>query len=168
MAHKRRRSALSFMVAVLFCVGLPLSAQPAANSPHDGGLPADIAALQQRAQNGDGHAAYLLGRAYMEGKGVHQDLRKAGAWFTLAANRGSADGDFALGYLYEHGEGFARNFHRAVIYYIAAAESGHPEAENNLASMYEHGKGVKKNLQQAMRWYLAAANQGEMIAQCNL
>lgn len=109
MAHERRVSAFRLIGIVLFWIAVQLSAQETVSSSHARDL-VDIVELQQLARNGDGHAAYLVGRAYMDGTGVDQDLQQAIAWFALATANGSADGDFGLGYLYEHGPAIPSQF----------------------------------------------------------
>jgi TPR repeat protein len=168
MANSRSLLPITLLTAVWFCSST-LAAQPSLDPAGDEEkLQADIPSLRQLAHQGDGKAAYLLGRAYMMGTGVGRDYQESAKWFKQAATEGSAEADFALGFLYEQGKGVARDYPQAVFYYSAAAKLGYPAAENNLASMYEHGQGVPKDFREAERWYRAAAIQGEIIAQCNL
>lgn len=128
----------------------------------------DVASLQQRAQQGDARAAYLLGQFFMTGSGVPRDYQQAAKWFGEAAKQNQLDAQFWLGFLYENGFGVARDYKTAFSNYSAAAMQGQAAAQNNLATMYQRGRGTKKNLHAAERWYRASAVQSFTTAQCNL
>lgn len=46
--------------------------------------------IKPQAKNGDPSAQYLLGRLYMNGKGVEQDYSQASYWFQQSAMQGFA------------------------------------------------------------------------------
>jgi len=56
----------------------------------------DIAALRQKAEQGDIEAQWSLGSAYGNGQGVPQNDKEAARWFRLAANQGHEKAEAAL------------------------------------------------------------------------
>ena len=48
--------------------------------------------------------------AYLNGRGVPQDYRKAAKWYHLAAERGHGGAQFALGIMYNKGQGVPIDF----------------------------------------------------------
>src|SRR5579862_28540 len=101
---------ITLLATVWFC-SLTLAAQRMLDRTNDGEQrQVDIPSLQLLAHQGDGNAAYLLGRAFMMGTDVSQDYRESAKWFLQAAANGSPDAEFALGYLYEQGKGVVRDY----------------------------------------------------------
>ena len=66
-------------------LALSLAASAFAADP----LPANLAALQTKAENGNAIAQYNLGLAYANGRGVPWDPIEAYVWLTLASEQGS-------------------------------------------------------------------------------
>ncbi|MFP6637066.1 MAG: sel1 repeat family protein, partial [Nitrospinaceae bacterium] len=52
------------------------------------------------AKQGEAKAQYLLGEAYLEGKGAPQKYDLALKWFRLAAEQGNSDAQGNLGVMY--------------------------------------------------------------------
>jgi TPR repeat protein len=61
--------------------------------------------LQALATAGDADAAYSLGSAYNDGRGVPRNPRLAAEWFERAAMQDHVEAQFSLGFLYLHGSG---------------------------------------------------------------
>ena len=64
-------------------------------------LSPEIAALKEKANQGDPQAQFDLGWAYGEGEGVAQDDSQSVHWYQLAANQGHANAQFNLGVMYD-------------------------------------------------------------------
>ncbi len=116
--------------------------------------------FRQAADRGHGPAAYELGEAYNDGRGVAKDLNEGAKWINTAAVRGEPRAQYAVGAaLYNDAKG-SQDYARAVRYLEDAAEQGHPGAQYLLGECYANGRGVTKNLSWAARWYGKAAEQG--------
>ena len=57
------------------------------------------------AEQGDAKAQHILGRMYVNGVGVTQDVKEAVKWWRLAAEQGHLIGQAALCIMYDKGEG---------------------------------------------------------------
>jgi len=107
-----------------------------------------------------------LAWAYLNGRGVTQDLSKATAWYFMCAGRGDTECYFQLGKRFQRGDD--RNPQLAANMYRAAADAGHAAAQNNLGEMYERGDGVDIDRQRAFALYSQAAQQGNLTASLHL
>ncbi|NIA70759.1 sel1 repeat family protein [Pelagibius litoralis] len=116
--------------------------------------------FQEAAERGHGPAAFELGEAYNEGRGVEQDLNAGAKWINAAAGRGEPRAQYLVGAAYYAGDDVEQDFVRAVSYLDDAAGQGHAPAQFLLAECYANGRGVTKNLSWAARWYGKAAEQG--------
>jgi len=119
--------------------------------------------LERAAANGDGQAAYKLGRLYHDGARVGRDMRKAFAWFQKGATNGDRDAQADLGMMYNSGRGVQQDKAKAEECYIKlfamdlkAAESGVAKAQAYVAKHYEVGEGVAKDEGKAEEWYRRA------------
>ncbi|MFQ5953452.1 MAG: peptidoglycan-binding protein [Kiloniellales bacterium] len=121
--------------------------------------------FRDAAELGHAAAAYALGEAYNEGRGVEQRPDLAASWFNTAAARGDARGQFIVGAAYYAGAGVKQDHGAAVGYLTKAAEQGHPRAQFLLGEAFANGRGVHKELDWAARWYGMAAMQGHRAAQ---
>lgn len=124
----------------------------------------DIAALRQRAEQGNPLAQYNLGISYYQGQGVIQDTVQALFWFRKAADQGQADAQWELGALYGKGDGVPQDFAQAVAWFRKAAEQGNADAQHDLGISYNHGQGVPQDFAQAAAWFRKAADQGQARA----
>ncbi len=120
----------------------------------------DIAALRQKAEQGDTEAQRQLGLAYYNGKGVPQDYKEAVRWYRLAAEQGYAKAQRQLGYAYAKGKGIPQDYKEAVKWYRLAADQGNVSAQFDLGNAYDEGRGVPQDSNEAVRWYRLAAEQG--------
>jgi hypothetical protein len=70
----------------------------------------DIAAIRERAENGDASAQNELGRMYEDGKGVPKNDAEAVRWYRKAAEQGDALAQISLGFRYYNGEGILQDY----------------------------------------------------------
>lgn len=114
-----------------------------------------LADLQQRANDGDAKAAYVLGDIYDQGQnGVDQDLSLAVWWYRYAAERGDGDALNNLGSMSQHGDGLPQDDEQARHYYEQGAAAGCGKAMNNLGHFFTQGRGgLRKDLPQSVRWF---------------
>jgi TPR repeat protein len=77
-----------------------------------------VAALRQRAGQGDAQAQMDLGSAYEYGsRGVVKDYAEALRWYRTAADQGNSEARFAIGQMYLEGKGVARDYTEAARWY---------------------------------------------------
>ena len=77
-------------------------------------------------QTGAGHAGADL---YGAGNGVRQDLARAAAWFTRAAEQDDTTAQLNLGLMYQSGSGVPADILAAVRWYTKAAEGEFLQAQ---------------------------------------
>lgn len=118
------------------------------------------ARFQAAADRGHAGAAYELGEAYNNGRGVGQDATAGARWINTAAERGEPRAQYAIGAALYNGSESGPDYRRAAEYLTAAADQGHADAQFLLGESYANGRGVAKNLSWAARWYGKAAAQG--------
>ena len=116
--------------------------------------------FRQAADRGHGPAAYELGEAYNNGRGVAKDINAGAKWINAAASRGEPRAQYAVGAAYYNGAGVEQDYVRAVRYLTDSAEQDNADAQYLLGECYANGRGVTKNLSWAARWYGKAAMQG--------
>lgn len=117
------------------------------------------------AELGEESACFHLGKFYVEGIGVEQNLPEGIKWITAAANEGHIEAQLYLGKCYEEGIGVLQDFKEAVEWYQEAAFYCIPEASYRLARCYEEGRGVPQNLETALKWYEDADDCGHPDAE---
>jgi len=113
----------------------------------------DIPALREAAEAEQPEAMFLLGREYLVGRFVEQDLGEAHAWFARADEAGSSAGTNALGVMYYESIGVKREYPRARELFLRAADAGNAKAMRNLGRMSEGGHGVEVDYKVAIEWY---------------
>ncbi|KAG6551776.1 hypothetical protein Mapa_006593 [Marchantia paleacea] len=79
-------------------------------------------------EQGNQHAALLIGDAYYYGRGTEKDLDRAAEAYNLARVQQNAQAMFNLGYMHEHGVGLPMDLHLAKRYYDQALETDHDAA----------------------------------------
>jgi TPR repeat protein len=119
-----------------------------------------LAEIQKRAEADDPAAISELGRRYIHGQGVFQDLAKGFALGERAAQMGDARALNDMGLAYQNGLYFEKDLKKAVAYFKRAAEQGFAIAQDNLGMAYAFGDGVEQDYEQAFYWTLKAAKQG--------
>ncbi|CAA7398196.1 unnamed protein product [Spirodela intermedia] len=76
----------------------------------------------QASEEGNEHAALLIGDAYYYGRGTEKDYERAAEAYRHAQHQINPQAMFNLGYMYEHGLGLPFDPHLAKRYYDQAAE----------------------------------------------
>ncbi|CAM6095755.1 unnamed protein product [Calypogeia fissa] len=79
-------------------------------------------------EQGNQHAALLIGDAYYYGRGTEKDLERAAEAYHRARVQQNAQAMFNLGYMHEHGLGLPMDLHLAKRYYDQALETDHDAA----------------------------------------
>jgi len=128
----------------------------------------DLAALKERATNGDPNAQISLGIAYRDGRGVAQDDAQALAWFRRAAEKNDAAAFDNLGWMCEHGLGTTADLAEAARCYRESADGGHAQGQWNLGRMYAETSWGRYDNAEAARWYRRAADGGHREARYRL
>lgn len=112
------------------------------------------------AKSGDMEAQYHLARAYANGKGAGQNMKKAVDYCVQAAEQEYAPAQALLAHFYGYGKGVEKNYDEMIHWGEKAALQGYAKAQYNIGRCYEQGKGKEKDFEKAMRWYTLAAEQG--------
>lgn len=110
-------------------------------------------------------AAYPLGRAYLFGNGVGQDLERGSRLLETAveATPDNTDAQFLLGRAYQNGWGIPVDDAAAYRHMKAAADGGDPRAQWNVGMMMLNGDGTAAN--QALAYaYVRASAEGEEVS----
>ncbi|KAK3008901.1 hypothetical protein RJ639_014934 [Escallonia herrerae] len=76
----------------------------------------------QASEQGNEHAALLIGDAYYYGRGTERDYDRAAKAYMHAKSQSNAQAMFNLGYMHEHGQGLPLDLHLAKRYYDQALE----------------------------------------------
>ncbi|ONK75264.1 uncharacterized protein A4U43_C03F15060 [Asparagus officinalis] len=77
----------------------------------------------QASEQGNEHAALLIGDAYYYGRGTERDYERAAEAYMHAQSQSNAQAMFNLGYMHEHGQGLPLDLHLAKRYYDQALEN---------------------------------------------
>jgi uncharacterized protein len=91
--------------------------------------------LQKAAVQGIPEAEYLIGRCYVYGYGVKQDLKEADKWFKKSVQQGDSDAQYELGICYFKGIGVKQDYSEAKNWIRKAAKQGNEEAIENLKEL---------------------------------
>lgn len=117
----------------------------------------DIAALEQKANQGEEDAQYELGMLYKNGSGVQKDYMKAIEWLTKAADQGEDIAQKNLGEMYENGLGVPQDYTKAIELYTQSAKQGNAIALMKLGVIYENGKKtIPQDKEKAKEYYKQA------------
>ncbi|TFK55343.1 HCP-like protein [Heliocybe sulcata] len=143
--------------------------------PNSGLVPYDPAyakrLLTQAAQLGYTQSQCKLGQCYEVGAlTCPVDPKRSIAWYTKAAEKGSAEAELALSGWYLTGcEGVLKQSDsEAYLWARRAANKGLSKAEYAVGYYAEVGIGVKQDIEFAKRWYMRAAAQGNKRAMSRL
>jgi hypothetical protein len=124
------------VLAIQSVIGLPQSAFARAS---------DISRTQSQAEHGSVAQEIELGAAYLGGKSVPRDEKKAAYWYEKAANAGDPGAQQQIGYFYQNGIGVDRDPERAAKWFERAVAGGLTSAKVNLGVAYVWGLGVRKD-----------------------
>lgn len=112
------------------------------------------------AKSGNMEAQYHLARAYANGRGAGQNMKKAVDYCVQAADQEYAPAQALLAHFYGYGKGVEKNYEEMTHWGEKAALQGYAKAQYNMGRCYEMGKGTEKDMEKAVRWYTLAAEQG--------
>lgn len=130
-----------------------------------------------RARRGDADAQILLGKAYIDGRGVQQNTEKALTWWATAAAQKSQAAMMLLADVHYNAKGLPRNKAKGVEWWISASDLGNIEAQYLVGRAYaigggcaeeEEGQGIMTNLTEAVHFWRRAAANGHQDAQFSL
>jgi TPR repeat protein len=115
-------------------------------------------------------AAYPLGRAYLFGQGVEQDLERGSRLMMIAveAAPGNFDAQFLLGRAYLNGWGIPVDDPAAYRHLKIAADGGDPRAQWNVGMALLNGDGVTANPDLAQAYVRAAAEGGDVAGMVSM
>lgn len=108
------------------------------------------------AEQGEPGAQRALGRLYLRGNGVEQNVCESSRWYQRAAVQGDRLAQHRLGELYAT-DGALQDYTVAAWWYRRAAEQAHTGAQLRLGELYRDGKGVPRDYVAAYRWIHLAA-----------
>ncbi|XP_058292955.1 LRP2-binding protein isoform X4 [Hylobates moloch] len=115
-------------------------------------------------------AAYNLGRAYYEGKGVKRSNEEAERLWLIAADSGnpkaSVKAQSMLGLYYSTKE--PTELEKAFYWHSEACGNGNLESQGALGLMYLYGQGIRQDTEAALQCLREAAERGNVYAQGNL
>jgi uncharacterized protein len=100
----------------------------------------------------DAAAAYYVGVAYWEGRGIERNAQTAVSYLRIAAYREHAAAQLMLAIAYEYGSGVPKDYRLAAQWMRSAAEKGDSTAQYYLGRYYRDGIGVVQSDQQAYEW----------------
>jgi TPR repeat protein len=167
-----RTIAQEFPAAEAAAAGAALQALPQADVAVEYALPTvasslvaapastDLEGDRKAAEKGDPAAQERLGRAYETGAGLPLDFGQATAWFSRAADQGSAEAQVQMGGLLMAKPG-KKDVAGAVAWYRRAAVRGNAAGEEKLGYAFLLGAGVPKDPKQAVSWFTKASDQGD-------
>ncbi|MBX9456092.1 MAG: caspase family protein [Rhizobium sp.] len=120
-----------------------------------------FALFTDAAAKGDPEAMFELGKLYEKGIGTNQDVGKALALYSKAADLGFADAINDLGFLYYQGAvGQKPDRKKAIELFLQAADLRHPQAMYNVAALIDDGAVSGKTPDDAGRYLYAALRTG--------
>ncbi|XP_064490270.1 protein sel-1 homolog 1-like [Ornithodoros turicata] len=113
--------------------------------------------LEQAANLGHVEAQELVGRAYLFGDVLQQNIHRAKELFEALAAKGVPSGQMFLGFLYSIGLGVDSSQAKALVYYTFSALGGNPFAQMALGYRYWYGTGVLTSCESALTYYRKVA-----------
>ncbi|BFZ63987.1 ERAD-associated protein [Saitoella coloradoensis] len=108
-------------------------------------------------------AAGYIGRMYLRGEGVEQDLKKAHDWFSRGVSMGDAMSQNGVGHMFLHGLSRKKDVEKAREYFKASAEQGFAPAQVNYAKLLLTSP-QPSSLSAASQWLELAASKGHVEA----
>ena len=117
------------------------------------------------AQKGDSDAQNYVGKMYIEGKGVDENMEEGFNWSMKSANQGDKESQFNIGFMYYNGLHVCEDDDEALMWFTKAAEQGERTAQYYIGEMYFNGFGVPEDEKKAFDWYMKSAKQGDSDAQ---
>ncbi len=124
--------------------------------------------LMELARRGDAEAQFLVGVAFLEGKGVPRNPAMGIGWLRNATGQKHTEARFALAVAYRDGTGIPQNEAGAARLFRDGALQRHPESQFELAKLIAAGRGVDRSDIQAIELLDVAATQNLPEAQAML
>lgn len=113
------------------------------------------------AEKGNPDAQYIIGNAYLNGKGgLQRSEETAIDWLEKAASNGSPDAQYTLGNFYFYGNStiLGKSYKKASDYYTRAAIKGNAAAQRQLSVCLYNGIGGVQSLRDAFIWVSKSVN----------
>jgi len=107
--------------------------------------------FHRAAELGHYGAYHNIGFAYIDGRGVQEDIKKARHYWEISAMGGNARSRFGLG-LIEQNKG---NVDRALKHYMIAARGGESDSLESTQALFKDGRATKDDYTKALRLYQA-------------
>ena len=102
------------------------------------------------AKSGDMDAQYHLARAYANGKGASQNMKKAVEYCVQSAEQEYAPAQALLAHFYGYGKGVEKDYGEMIHWGEKAALQGYAKAQYNMGRCYEMGKGTEADMEKAI------------------
>lgn len=112
------------------------------------------------AEQGDDAAQFMIGTAYLTGKGVSKDDRLARKWFLRSAEQGNPGAQYNIGYLYILGLGGPEQIFKGWAWAEKAAEGGILNAQYAIGVNYAHNQYFPEFHKTGYMWLVVAASRG--------
>jgi TPR repeat protein len=167
------RKPLSLTYAVIALLALALCSAPAeadlaaGNAAYQAGdYTTALTELVPVAERGNVEAQAIVGRIFLDGKGVAKDRARAAKYLTAAARAGNPQAQSDLGEMYREGLGLPKDDAKALHWYRLAAEQGDSQAQYHAGLLLLDGRGGHKDVPQGMKLLTRAAENGNMTAPC--
>ena len=119
----------------------------------------------QQADAGNHIIQFQVGRAYISGTDVAQDIPKGLDYITKSAEGDFIPAQITLGLSYLRGTYVEQDPAKGFSWLYKAAEQNDPSAQFMVGACYNDGNGVEKNDAEAFKWFERSANQGYAEAQ---
>ena len=100
---------------------------------------------------GSNDSYHNIGNAYLHGRGVERDMKKARHYLELAAIKGDDTARYNLG-VYEEREG---NMDRAMKHFMVAVRGGDSDSLEATQALFKDGQATKDDYTKALRLYQA-------------
>mmetsp|Transcript_14933 Transcript_14933/g.22600 ORF Transcript_14933/g.22600 Transcript_14933/m.22600 type:complete len:1935 (+) Transcript_14933:13-5817(+) len=117
------------------------------------------------AKNGDVNSQFSVAEAYMNGKGVKEDKKRAFEYFSFAADNGHPDAQHKLGYCYLHGYGIAKDYKKASDLFENSALAQNPEGQFWYGYVHLFGYGREPSAFIAAKFFALSAEKDNAFAQ---
>ena len=115
----------------------------------------EIAAIRDKAEDGDANSQYELGEVFFAGTCVRLNNSAGMDWMRKSAEQGDARAQSILGWGYSMGAyGVTYNAELAKKWTLKAAEQGDIRSQKQLAYAYLAGRwGLDKDIKKSVYWY---------------
>ena len=121
--------------------------------------------LGKAAGTNNSYALYTLGKLFLMGEDVPEDIEWSIDYFKRAAEGGNEYAEFQLGKVYLLGEDVPKNVEEAITWLSRCADRGNQFAQYALGKLYLCGWDVPRDREKAIPLLEAAAVQGNIYAQ---